>query len=134
MATNLLVVPHGTGETAPDPLGRMRHVKASASATREAYTLTETSLPPGLGAPPHVHVEHEEAFYVLDGRIVFTVEGEAVHAAPGDFILVPRGASHGFDIEGTEPARFLCIFSPPVTERERASLAEQVKKYKESAP
>jgi hypothetical protein len=48
-------------------------------------------------------------------------------------MLVPRGVEHAFDIDGSENARYLCIFSPPITERERASLAEQVRTYQEKA-
>jgi quercetin dioxygenase-like cupin family protein len=109
----------------------MRHVKASADVTGQAYTLTEAVLPPGRGAPPHMHGEHEEAFYVLEGQMSFSVEGDVIEASAGDFVLVPRGLRHAFDIEGSKPARYLCIFSPPITDRERESLAEQVKAYKE---
>jgi quercetin dioxygenase-like cupin family protein len=111
----------------------MRQVKASALATNEAYTLTETTLPPGLGAPRHVHAEHEEAFYVLHGQVSFQVSGERIEASVGDFVLVPRGVEHAFDITGGQPAQYLCIFSPPITDRERESLAQQVSAYKEQA-
>ncbi len=121
-----VILPKGAGEVAPDPLGRARHIKASPDATHDAYTLTEATLPPGLGAPPHIHHEHEEAFYVLDGEVTFVVEGEGLVATAGDFVLVPRGTTHAFDISGDGDATYLCIFSPPITDKERKSLAQQI--------
>jgi quercetin dioxygenase-like cupin family protein len=107
-------------------------VKASGAATSEAYTLTEAELPPGLGAPQHVHEKHEEAFYVLDGRISFVAGDQEIHATAGDFILVPRGIAHSFNILGDAPARYLCIFSPPATQEERDSLKRQLSQVQES--
>jgi quercetin dioxygenase-like cupin family protein len=89
--------------------------------------LTEATLPPGPGAPSHIHEAHEEAFYVLEGELTFTVGSETVVAGPGDFTLVPRATSHGFDVTGSRPAKYLCIFSPPITDDEKASLARQVR-------
>jgi quercetin dioxygenase-like cupin family protein len=118
-------VANGSGEVAPEPLGRPRHVKITADATRGAYTLTETTLSPGRGAPPHVHAEHEEVFYVLDGHIAFVAGEDVLDARVGDVVLIPRGVEHAFDVVGDGDARYLCIFSPPITEQERASLARQ---------
>jgi quercetin dioxygenase-like cupin family protein len=108
-----------------DPLGRPRLLKASAEVTNGAYTVTETSLPPGLGAPAHSHAAHEEAFYVLEGVISFSVGRDTVDARPGDFVLIPRGIEHAFDVRGGDNARYLCIFSPPITDEERKALAHQ---------
>ncbi len=121
-----VVLRAGEGVAASDPLGHANVRKVSSDDTHGAYTLTEGTKPPGLGAPPHVHAEHEEAFYVLDGELELTIAGERVQAPAGTFALVPRGIEHSFSIVGASAARYLCVFSPPATDREKQRLAEYV--------
>jgi hypothetical protein len=33
---------------------------------------------------------------------------------PGDVVLIPRGAVHGFEVSGDEDASMLCIASPGI--------------------
>ena len=51
--------------------------------TNGKYALWEALVPPGGGPPPHVHSREEEGFYVLDGELTFTVDGERVEAKAG---------------------------------------------------
>lgn len=44
-------------------------VKAAAAETKNAFTLIEVKLPPGGGAPPHIHHGEEEGFYILEGEL-----------------------------------------------------------------
>jgi quercetin dioxygenase-like cupin family protein len=126
--TGAVVVLHpGEGASAPDALGDPRVAKATAKDTDGAYTVHESSKAPGRGAPLHVHHKHEEAFYVLDGSIEFTVDEQRITAGAGAFVLVPRGTKHAFAVVGDAPARYLCIFSPPITQEERDSLAQQLR-------
>ena len=115
------------GNRAPDALGRPRVVKAASEVTRGAYTLHESRRLPGQGAPPHVHSKHEEAFYVLEGVVRFTVDSRVIEAKAGAFVLVPRGTMHSFEASGATPAKYLCIFSPPIDAEERESLARQAR-------
>lgn len=61
---------------------------------------------------PHVHGREEEGFYVLEGEITFTVDGERIVAKAGTFANVPVGTSHGFKNEGDRPARMLISIAP----------------------
>jgi quercetin dioxygenase-like cupin family protein len=121
-----IVLAEDEGDISPDPLGRPRTVKASADMTDGAYTLTMSSRLPGPVAPAHVHREHVEAFYVLNGELTFDLGGQPTVAPAGTFVLVPRGVSHAFDVTGQNEASYLCIFSPPPTEAERRSLKQQL--------
>ncbi len=49
------------------------------------YALFEGIISPGGVPPPHVHSREEEGFYVLEGEIAFTVNGERVVATAGTF-------------------------------------------------
>jgi quercetin dioxygenase-like cupin family protein len=127
MGVNVHVRLAGEGESSPDPVGRPRLIKASPLQTDGAYTLTQSTRQPGLGAPQHVHAEHEEAFYILRGELTFEIDGrERVVASEGAFVLVPRGVRHSFEITSDSDASYLCIFSPPVTEQERNALTQQL--------
>lgn len=67
---------------------------------------------PGPG--PHVHREHADAFYVLEGEPVFKLGpgGERVSAPAGTCVLAPAGVIHGFDNEGPSDTRLLNVHAP----------------------
>jgi quercetin dioxygenase-like cupin family protein len=91
--------------------GHSFRVVADGAGTGGAYSLTEATSPLGAGVPFHAHDRAVECFYVLDGRYRLTVSGARHEAGPGDFLLVPRGAPHGFEVlEGA--ARALVLFAP----------------------
>jgi quercetin dioxygenase-like cupin family protein len=60
--------------------------------------------------PEHRH-PHEQAGYVLSGRVRFTIGGETRVLGPGDMFLVPPDVPHAVSsVDG--PARVLDVFSP----------------------
>ncbi|MBS7542569.1 cupin domain-containing protein [Ancylobacter oerskovii] len=83
-----------------------------SSQTGGAYCLAEALVAPGAGAPPNRHPGDDEAFYVLDGRFEFMIDGAMVPAGVGSFVKVPPGAPHAFRNVGTEPARLLVLNTP----------------------
>jgi len=70
--------------------------------------------PEERGATPHVHHQHTDSFYVLDGEVTFHVgpDLERVTAPAGTFIAVPPNIIHGFDNESSQRARFLNFHAP----------------------
>ncbi len=90
--------------------------------------LFELTVPPQLGAPPHIHHRETEAFYVLEGEVEFLKGEHAVRAGIGEFVFVPRGVVHGFTNVGEEPARIMGIVTPGgLHEKLLASLGEPAK-------
>ena len=68
---------------------------------------------PGFGPiEPHVHDDHTDSFYVLEGEVEFTVGDETKRAGPGTWVAAPPGVRHGFAIPGPEGAHFLNIHAP----------------------
>lgn len=51
----------GTGPTL-DVLGVTHSYKAMASDTGQQFSIWESIVPPGRGAPPHTHTREDEAF------------------------------------------------------------------------
>jgi quercetin dioxygenase-like cupin family protein len=81
-----------------------------------AYALMESIISPGGGPPPHIQHRNEEGFYVLEGELVFKVDGKEVVAVEGDFVNIPKGAVHGFTNKTNKKARILVVMSPSVEE------------------
>lgn len=70
----------------------------------------------GSGPPRHVHAEHDELWYVLEGRFTFALDEREFQAGPGEFVVGPRGVSHTFRAE-TARSRLLNIHLPGGFER-----------------
>jgi len=66
---------------------------------------------PGASPPLHQHDFGTEAFYMLEGKIVFYLDGTEIEAGPGDYVRVPRSTPHTFEVLD-EPARVLDILTP----------------------
>ena len=64
------------------------------------------------GPEEHAHASEDDAFYMLEGELVFTVGGEEVVARPGTFVLVPPGVRHTFANRGDGVARFINVHAP----------------------
>ena len=64
------------------------------------------------GVPPHVHTDHADSFYVLEGKAEFTVAGETVRAGPGSWVSAPIGVEHGFRNAGTGELRVINVHAP----------------------
>ena len=76
------------------------------------FCLVECTVPVGAGAPPNHHAGESEGFFVLDGKILFVIEGEERLAGLGDYVAIPDGAVHAFQAVGESPARVLVLNAP----------------------
>jgi quercetin dioxygenase-like cupin family protein len=98
-------------------VGDVYRFLATGEETGGKYALWEAIVPPGGGPPPHVHSREEEGFYVLEGEVTLTVNGERVVATAGTFANVPVGTPHRFRNEGDRPARMLISVAPAGLEK-----------------
>src|SRR5579872_4635439 len=93
-------------------VGDVYRFLATGEDTNGKYALWEALVPPGGGPPPHVHSREEEGFYVLEGEITLTVNGERVVAKAGTFANMPVGTPHSFKNESGKPAKMLISVAP----------------------
>ncbi|ONM48175.1 cupin domain-containing protein [Nocardia donostiensis] len=93
-------------------VGNVYRFLATGDETDGRYSLFETTLPSGEGAPFHWHTREEEAFYVLDGEVAFYTSEERVLARPGTFLNMPVGFVRGFRNEAERDARMLILVAP----------------------
>jgi uncharacterized protein YjlB len=63
-----------------------------------------------------VHAEHDEMWYVLEGRFTFALGDRELTAGPGDVVVGPRGVPHTFRAD-TADARLLDVHMPGGFER-----------------
>lgn len=93
-------------------VGDVYRFLATGDDTHGKYAFWEALVPPGGGPPPHVHTREEEGFFVLEGEITFTINGEKVVAKAGTFANMPVGTPHSFKNESDQPAKMLISVAP----------------------
>jgi len=93
-------------------VGDVYRFLATGEDTNGKYAMWEAVVPPGGGPPPHVHSREEEAFYVLEGEITFTVNDERIMAKAGTFANMPVGTPHSFKNDSDRPAKMLISVAP----------------------
>src|SRR5919201_5246123 len=93
-------------------VGDVYRFLATGEDTNGKYALFEALMGPGGGPPPHVHSREEEGFYVLEGEVTFTINGERVVASAGMFANMPVGTPHSFKNESSKAARMLISVAP----------------------
>jgi quercetin dioxygenase-like cupin family protein len=94
---------------------RCERREISILVAREEITITEARYAAGEQvAGPHVHHEHTDAFYVLQGALTFEIgrEAETITLSAGGFVAVPPGVAHSLRNGSDRPARWLTIHTP----------------------
>ena len=84
-------------------------------ADHDDISMTWSRYAPGERGPDaHVHREHTDAFYVLDGELTLELgpDGGPHPLAAGGFAAVPPNVVHSFVSSGGGDARFLNFHSP----------------------
>jgi mannose-6-phosphate isomerase-like protein (cupin superfamily) len=100
-----------TPETISD--GKQRSVVILAEY--EQVTITRSRFAPGERGPElHVHHEHTDAFYVLEGELTFELgaDAEPTRVGAGGFVAVPPYVPHSFVSAGEDDACWLNFHAP----------------------
>lgn len=63
------------------------------------------------GAPPHLHKEAAELFFVLTGSLRVLTGEDVITLAQGDFLVVPPNTPHAFEAAGSENAEVLFVLT-----------------------
>jgi mannose-6-phosphate isomerase-like protein (cupin superfamily) len=79
----------------------------------QAQSLAEATLEPGQATERHYHRVAEEIYFVLKGQGAMELDGETSYMRPGDAVLIPPGAWHTLENNGTSELRILCSCAPP---------------------
>ena len=106
-------------------------VHLDGERTGGKLTMWTNITPPGGGPPPHYHLNEDETFHVLDGRVAFLVDGQWREVSPGTSAFMPRGVVHTFKNVGDHPSRILITATPSGFENFFARCAEEFAKSAE---
>lgn len=79
-------------------------------ATGERVMVVEIYLERGTLVPTHQH-PHEQAGYVISGKVTFTIAGSEYTLLPGDTYAIPGGVDH--QALAHQDTVLVEIFSPP---------------------
>ena len=110
MATNQMV-PAGGGEMLIESPAR----QGSFVIARDDLTVTHARYAAGEHvAGRHIHHQHTDAFYILEGELIFEIgpEAETITVSAGGFVAAPPGLAHAFRVADSGPARWLTIHAP----------------------
>jgi quercetin dioxygenase-like cupin family protein len=116
MMSEPVIARPGIGRTV-GVVGDVYRFLATGNETDGRYAMWEALVPPGGGPPPHVHSREQESFYVLEGEITLTVNGDRVVAKAGTFANLPPGTPHSFRNDSDHPAKMLISVAPAGLER-----------------
>lgn len=104
-------VPGGAGAAYWGP-GELMTFLITGEETGGAFFMSEISVAPGGGTPPHVHHREDEAFRLLEGTLTIQVGPDTITASAGDFAFLPRGIAHSFKNTGDGYAKALVLITP----------------------
>ncbi len=71
----------------------------------------------------HTH-DFDEAFYILEGELVFQVGDDLVTARAGELAFAPHNVPHTFTNRSEAPARYLLVITPAGFERYFARMTD----------
>jgi quercetin dioxygenase-like cupin family protein len=90
--------------------GALQNIKVPGDWSDDAFSLVEVESTQGRATGLHTDASHE-TFYVLEGEMLFHVDGEERRARSGQTVAIRRGVPHAFLIV-SDTARFLVMNSP----------------------
>ena len=122
ISTRYRFVPPGGGRS-HDWARDHTFVKVGAVDTEGAFALMEDNLKREFALGLHLHRQHAETFYILDGKIHFYIDGDWIEAAPAACLHIPPGIAHAVALPPGGSGRMLMIFQPAGFDQYLAELA-----------
>jgi quercetin dioxygenase-like cupin family protein len=109
------VVLHAGETRTPAPLnivGETTHVLVTPEDSEGRLACFHLVAPPMSGPPLHVHTREDEWFYVLEGELVFELDGERRTVGRGGSVFLRRGVVHRYQNFTDQDARLLIVTTP----------------------
>lgn len=95
--------------------GALITIKSPGEWSDDAFSLVEVAMERGRATGLHTDPSHE-TFYVLEGELLFHVDGKERRASAGETVAIRRGVRHAF-VAVSELARFLVLNTPGTQDR-----------------
>jgi quercetin dioxygenase-like cupin family protein len=85
--------------------------KVTSEQSGGVLCLIEHAASRGKRTPLHLHADHDETGYVLEGELLLHIDGIEHKAGPGAVVWIPRGTPHALLVT-SEMARSLWAVTP----------------------
>jgi mannose-6-phosphate isomerase-like protein (cupin superfamily) len=92
-------------------VGALLQRKAGGEETEGRFALLDQTMPPSYAVPRHIHLDEDEAWYLLEGSMTFYCGDHVIEAGERGWVLAPRGIPHTFKV-GAKGARALTFSFP----------------------
>ncbi len=103
----------------------MPEVLLRSEETDGVVSVVDNTVPAHWPGPFLHRHDFDEAFYVLEGELVFQVEDALITKRAGEIAFAPRGVAHTLTNQSDAPARYLLVCTPAGFERYFARMADQ---------
>lgn len=100
----------------------------SAQSGALQLCIFEQWVAPGHGAPTHSH-SVEEVLTVREGEAEMWMEGERLHVAAGQSLIVPPGRLHGFRNCGATTLHIHAVLAAPIFEATPEGTSEVTRRW-----
>src|SRR5688572_19720862 len=91
--------------------GGLLTLKVTSEQSAGVLCLFEHAASRGKRTPLHLHLDHDETVYVLEGELLLHIDGVEHTAGPGAVVWIPRGTPHALLVT-SELARSLWAVTP----------------------
>lgn len=71
---------------------------ATGAETGGQFSLIEANLRQGAEPPAHTHTNEDESFQLLEGELLFNIDGQDYPLQSGEFLHLPKGCHHTFKV------------------------------------
>ena len=79
--------------------GALFHFLATGEQTGNSFALIQIDVQKGNEPPAHTHAYEDESYYIMEGHIRFWIGDKVVDAKAGDFVFLPKGIPHKFELQ-----------------------------------
>jgi len=100
-------------------------VALRSEETNGVVSVMDNTVPANWPGPFLHRHDFDEAFYVLEGELVFQVEDAVILKRAGEMAFAPRGVAHTFANHSDAPARYILVCTPAGFERYFARMAAE---------
>jgi quercetin dioxygenase-like cupin family protein len=107
----------------PSPPNLTTNVLLRGEETGGRLSVTEIVVPQHSAGPPlHMH-DFDEAFYLLEGELIFQLDDALVAKRAGELFFAARNVPHTLANHSDVPARYALVCTPAGFERHWARIA-----------
>ena len=92
-------------------MGSLMSFLVEGAHTDGRLAISEYKSRPGHEPPPHTHEWEDEFYYILAGSMRIFCGAERMHAEPGDYVFVPQGEPHTFEVLSAELRMIILVSS-----------------------